>query len=236
MQPEGGGPAFERAWCGRKRKFQQNAAFCMRSKPVCGRPGDKPRRGPLGQKWTRSEVRGVYRRSREVDICPLCPRASRDKGKPARRSQPATTQQAIRVKRRFRRRWTKRTRPTERAHPVRLSLLPLMLPLASSRSPAADPSEQAVTRGCASTGRACAACPTDCRLMDRWHVMGVYREKKEIAESQSRREPNGYKGKRPLPDVCGKQFGSGAPSTAIRQNAEAKLTKGNRRSGSREEV
>ena len=35
----------------------------------------------------------------------------------------------------------------------------------------------------------------------------------------------------PLPDVGSKRFGSGAPSTAIRQNAEAKLTFGNRESG-----
>lgn len=57
----------------------------------------------------------MYRRSREVDICPLLSRASQDKGKPGRRSQPATSQQAIRVKRRFRRRWTKATCPGGRS-------------------------------------------------------------------------------------------------------------------------
>lgn len=144
MQPEGGGRAFERAWCGRKRKLPQNAAFCV-----------KPRQGASGTKWRRSEVRGVYRRSREVDICPRCPRASQDKGKPGRRSQPATSQQAIPVKRRFRRRWTKWTRPTERARPLRLSVLPPYARLASSRRPATAASERTVTRGCASAGREC---------------------------------------------------------------------------------
>ena len=45
------------------------------------------------------------------------------------------------------------------------------------------------------------------------------------------RNPVGTRGKRPLPDVGSKQFGSGAASTAIRQNAAAKLTFGNRESG-----
>ncbi len=43
-------------------------------------------------------------------------------------------------------------------------------------------------------------------------------------------KPSRYRGKRPLPDVGSKRFGSGAPSTRIRQIAQAKLTKGNRES------
>ena len=78
---------------------------------------DVPGRAPqgAGQNWTLFEVRGVYRRSTEVDKCPLLSRANRDKGKPGRWSQPATSQQAIRFKRRFRRRWTIATCPGRRS-------------------------------------------------------------------------------------------------------------------------
>jgi len=44
-------------------------------------------------------------------------------------------------------------------------------------------------------------------------------------------KPGRYEGKRPLQDVGSKQFGSGAPSTAIRQITPTKLTKGNRERG-----